>query len=301
MKKAFLFGLAITLLFVSTRVEGSEKMHYTNEKGGALTKEQYDYITKYISEDDLHIFNDKEMRYLLENVAIDGVELEEKYIKSTVESGVVEEEYIDAEKMEQWNYGQNRPIESLANSRVATFSYEEREDEVITEMKQISMKMYQVGPSVKKVYLVCTWLSLPKYRSFDVIGMRVGSKAVMLNTFTSENFSATQYYDDKSCSYSYSGSNLKKCDKGFGVSMNLSDTAKTSLKMEVYANFGTAADGFTVYGSYQHATDDITLNKSHKYSISSSGMGGVFKFNWLVKDSYDNTPGLSVKGSFDGL
>ena len=84
--------------------------------------------------------------------------------------------------------------------------------------------------------------------------------------------------------------------------MNIVDSVSKSLSMKFSVTFGSNVDPYTVYGSYQHSVDDISLAKSKKYTISASGMGKVIKFNSSVASSYDDTPGLVVTGSlYDDL
>lgn len=51
---------------------------------------------------------------------------------------------------------------------------------------------------------------------------------------------------------------------------------------------------FVAYGSYQHAQKTVTLAKSKKYSISTSGYGRIILFDDAVKQNYDNMPGVSI-------
>jgi hypothetical protein len=81
------------------------------------------------------------------------------------------------------------------------------------------------------------------------------------------------------------------------MSTNISDSVKNSLSVTLKVNFMTNQDPFTVYGAYEHATSEVTLAQSKKYSIASGGMGNVFDFKNSVWNKYDNTPGLHVKGS----
>ena len=68
--------------------------------------------------------------------------------------------------------------------------------------------------------------------------------------------------------------------------------------MEFATNIGSGADPLTVYVTYQHSVDDITLHTSQRYSLSASGMGGVLMFNSSSDaNHFDNTPGLCVTGS----
>ena len=49
-----------------------------------------------------------------------------------------------------------------------------------------------------------------------------------------------------------------------------------------------------VYGAYRHAQGNLTLAQSQKYTIDSSGYGGVIKFDNSVKNYYDAMSGVYI-------
>lgn len=306
-------GLVLSILgciSCAQPILGAEIAYYSNDKGMRLSYKEYKYITQYVKEEHLSFYNQDEIDYLLKHVDIDGVETEIKYVKTTINAltnECIAEVYMTEEEiMDEYNC-QNMDLNAMTYSSRSTSAYslDGRTDKVTTNMKSIEMVMSNVGASSRKVTLTCTWLSLPKTRSFDVIAFRVDSKAVILSSTVANNIEGKQIYDGKEVVYTSSTKNLKNCSNGFGVSMNIADNVSKTLKMYLSANIaGTENSGnpFTVYGTYQHATKDVSLKDSQKYSLSSSGMGGVLKFGWLIKSKYDDTPGLVVKGSiYDGI
>lgn len=84
---------------------------------------------------------------------------------------------------------------------------------------------------------------------------------------------------------------------GAGISMNLSNTAnsKITCTMNMIVSPNTLPIG--IYGSYQHATEAVSLSSSQNYSFDSSGFGNVFKFGLTVRGKYDNTQGVYVSSN----
>ena len=63
---------------------------------------------------------------------------------------------------------------------------------------------------------------------------------------------------------------------------------------ELFWNIITTSNTGVVRASYQHAKRTSTLNKSHKFTISSDGYGGVFEFDKSVKYYYDAMNGVKL-------
>ena len=141
------------------------------------------------------------------------------------------------------------------------------------------------------------WKSLPKVRSFDVIGIRPAVASVTFN-LGANNISGFQKYDGKTINYNYASNHFKiqssmnSHSGGIGLSMNLVDSAKDEIINEIQVVFASGANPFMAYGSYQHATSDVTLSQSQDYNIHFEGYGQVFKFSSSVKSKYDNTSGV---------
>lgn len=76
--------------------------------------------------------------------------------------------------------------------------------------------------------------------------------------------------------------------------MMLANLPKTSLSNSMAITLLVGALPFTVYGTYQHATSDLTLSQSQNYTFSSSGLGGVLKFANSVSSKYDGMKGVSA-------
>lgn len=158
------------------------------------------------------------------------------------------------------------------------------------------MQVVSGSTSQKIVTITNTWLSLPNVRSFDVIAIRPETNSMSINV-NSDLISGYQKWDGNVISYDINSSNLKKSSTfngkgGIGISMNIVDDVSSSLVNSMTVNFLCSNKEFEVYGTYQHATTDVTLAQSQNYSFNSSGYGGVLNFASSVKSKYDNMNGV---------
>ena len=130
------------------------------------------------------------------------------------------------------------------------------------------------------VSIVNTWDVNPGVRSWDVIGAYL------------TNVSLTQH--DVTYVYSSSGSesynNLKTTSSGIGNSVKLPSSGSGIVVNTV---FRTTAGGH-IFGSYQHATEDITLWVSKNYNFSLGGYGSVFSFSGNAIGKYDGMAGVDI-------
>ena len=79
--------------------------------------------------------------------------------------------------------------------------------------------------------------------------------------------------------------------------MNIVDSVSSSLSNSMSVTIINNSTTYTAYGTYQHATSDVTLSQSKNYSISSSGLGGVLAFANSVIGYYDGMQGVDITGS----
>ena len=82
--------------------------------------------------------------------------------------------------------------------------------------------------------------------------------------------------------YSYNGTNIRKADNGFGISMNLVNGA-SYFETDISANVRATSSAATAYGTYQHALTDVSLSASQSYTISHNGFGDVLNFATCVQ------------------
>lgn len=130
------------------------------------------------------------------------------------------------------------------------------------------------------ISVTVVWLSIPTILSYDVMGAYLHN----VNLITSPT--TYLYHDNDSTLIK----ELNVQSNGFGASIKLDNNAKN---IEIYQYFHVTKGG-EINASYQHAKENVSLSDSKKYTISSSGYGGVFLFASDVKNKYSNNRGVSI-------
>lgn len=129
------------------------------------------------------------------------------------------------------------------------------------------------------VSLVLTWLGNPTVRSYDVIGTYLSNVSLLSAAqATVSNTTTTYYY-----------SNTKTAYNGFGNSVLLPSGSNLIVNQII-----TTTTGGHVYGSYQHATQAVTLPVSKDYNFSLAGYGSVFSFYGNAVGIYDGMAGVDI-------
>lgn len=147
-----------------------------------------------------------------------------------------------------------------------------------TNYKTLKIATISSQTSSKLVVVTLSWKTMPKVKSYDVIGVR------LVNTQFDGNITTLVSFDGSSSNIAGS----KKFNNGYGASVKLKEDC-SSIKLQ--QSFKASAGG-TVYGSYQHAVRNISLSDSQNFTISSNGLGGVFKFN--NNDLFDKMSGVYI-------
>lgn len=129
------------------------------------------------------------------------------------------------------------------------------------------------------------WVQNPATRSYDVFGIRfLGPHIVGTPLFR-------EYYTINNTTYSSSSYSRKDFSNGFGISVQL----PSYNNLESDMTFTYSGSG-TIYASYQHAKNTVTLAQSKKYTISANGYGNVLLFDSSIRIKYDNMTGVSIQG-----
>lgn len=263
--KAGAFIILCTLCFV-----GSVKAE--------TTPEDYNKLRSIFSEERISLMSDEEKAIYTDN----EVTVEKKLYKGTL---TVNNTY---------NYEELDP--SLAddikdNSQVSMYDafYQ-------TVYKQISFIDVPMSNNGHRLTVYTQWLIVPVTQSYDVTAMRVEDAYVVEGTQT-----GLQVYRKNgtigSVNYSPNGTNIRKEDDGFGISMNLVNDA-TYYETEISANVVATSQYAKAYGTYQHAVTDVTLDESQSYTISHNGFGYVVNFATGVQNLYDRMNGVSISLSY---
>lgn len=136
------------------------------------------------------------------------------------------------------------------------------------------------------ITLIVNWFNVPNTKTYDVIGVMFGS-----GISRKGNVTFKQSYDDNTGKKIISTTHYDKFfSNGFGSSFKVGNGTNYMISI----SFDYSGSG-TIYGSYQHAKKSTTLAESQKYTLSSSGYGGVFAFDSSVKDKFDAMGGVDIK------
>ncbi len=129
--------------------------------------------------------------------------------------------------------------------------------------------------------IVLTWTASPFTRSYDVIGAYLSGNSLI-------SHQSSFVYSDTTGAVGCS--NLKTATNGIGNSVKLPSTGENIVVNIVF----TATPGGTIFGSYQHAMQDVTLPVSQEYNFSLGGYGSVFDFYGNAVGKYDQMAGVDV-------
>lgn len=188
------------------------------------------------------------------------------------------EEYVDNMTQEQYEEFTNSDLLSRKlivknNDQIG----QTRSQSHSTNSKNI--KIAAACSSTCVVSIVATWYVNPTIRSYDVIGAYFSGVSLISHQSTVVHASTG----------SNSFSNLKTAYNGLGNSVLL--PSGTNL---VINQILTTTTGGTIYGSYQHATQNTTLAVSKLYSFSLGGYGNVFSFYGNAYGVYDGMAGVDI-------
>lgn len=133
------------------------------------------------------------------------------------------------------------------------------------------------------VTLTGTWTVVPNVHSYDVIAVRLSGCSLNGDyTFKQTYASSGNVY------YVYNGVN-QTFSNGFGSSALLQYGSGNEYSL----TFRISGSG-TVYGTYQHAAQSVTLNDSLNYGIGAGGYGNVVRFAAGVALKYDQMNGVDL-------
>lgn len=128
--------------------------------------------------------------------------------------------------------------------------------------------------------LTTNWKCIPGVKSYDVTGVRLAS-----TTFYDDDITFT-YRADNTTKTTYAGK--KGASNGVGIAIKIPSSGNidyTSMYFDVYPRG-------RVYGTYQHAVQNISLNTALNFTFNSSGYGGVFAWPSSYGQIYDQTSGV---------
>ena len=133
------------------------------------------------------------------------------------------------------------------------------------------------------VSIVNTWTSNPTIRSYDVIGAYLSGVSVISSTYATVNNTNNIYYFNNLVTDVGSGY------EGFGNSVLLPSGSNLVVNQIL-----TTTTGGHIFGSYQHAVQNVSLATSQLYSFSLGGYGNVFLFYGNAVGKYDGMAGVDI-------
>ncbi len=255
----------------------------TSAKAATLTDEEYSRLKIIFSDARIATMSDEDaQRYL--SYDLENTNSISKYYRVTeTANGTVSTEVTKTEA-EEASQATNNNITRGASHR--------------TTYKNIAIDTTPAGTNRYWVNFFTNWLIMPKVKSYDVNAMRVDDATIVAGSQK-----GTQSYKSNGTisevNYSYNGTNMVNQSNGFGISMNLVDSA-TLLELDIEAIVVSTSKWATVYASYQHAASNVTLAQSKAYNISHNGYGEVINFATAVENYYDGMQGVSIALGYTG-
>ena len=240
-----------------------------------VSEEEYAKLRSMFSEARLSIMTDEEKELL----ASDNTTVEEKIYEVTeTANGTFNYSEVDPDNIDEVLEDFNNGVSAYAASY------------------QTSYKRIQIFDSSSgnghRIMVYTQWLVTPATKSFDVTAMRIDGGYVVDGTQDgTQGYWANGEYGY--VSYSPNGTNIRKADNGFGISMNLVNDA-SYFETDISANVIATSSSATAYGTYQHAVTDVSLSASQSYTISHNGFGDVLNFATGVQNYYDGMAGVSI-------
>ena len=258
-KVVFTFIILCTLCFgISVKAE--------------VTEEQYEILSPIFSDLYISLMSDEKIALYTEN----DFTVEQKLYKVTQTANGTYNEEIDLDLEDEIRNG------TLPSPRDVTF-YQ-------TTYKKISLMDVALSNNQHYITIYTQWLINPVTKSYDVTAMRVEDANIVEGTQT-----GIQMYQKNGESdyveYSPNGTNIRKADNGFGISMNLVNNA-SNFETDISAVVQATSQYAKVYGTYQHAVTDLSLDDSQSYFISHNGYGRVLNFATGVQHKYDGMNGV---------
>ena len=146
-----------------------------------------------------------------------------------------------------------------------------------------SYKSVQLVKSGDYITLIGSWFAVPNVHSFDVIAVRLSGCSL------NGGFVFKQTYISSGNLYYVTNGTNQTFSNGFGSSALL----QYGTDNEYTLTFKVSGSG-TVYGTYQHATQTVSLNDSLNYIIGANGYGNVLVFGNSIALKYDQMNGVNI-------
>lgn len=250
----------------------------TNINGIVISEEEYNNFLKVHSHEYIMTMNEEKYEKL-KSLDYSNVVTETKYIETTYNPSLNLKTEKELTQYEYENY-------TLGTTYGLTDNDMYRE----STAKRLVMTVTG-GTTWNFVTLTATWKYIPTVRSFDVIGFygyglefREGSQNGEQIYIVDGNYNIIDY--------DWNGTNTKRFDNGFGISMNIVNADIEFLQLEAECDVKMLQSYPSLSGSYQHAVSSLSLTDSQNYTLGITGLGTVFIFPYSISQKYDGMSGL---------
>lgn len=281
MKKHFLLIASFLLLFICAP-NFVNAQDYVNDLGVVISEEDYDNLKSLYTEAHIAVLDQNKYDQIKSmNLDYDNVRVQNMYVKTEVNNvtGEITETEITKEEYD---------AASENSSTRATL--------IGTSYKQLALSFIKTSEAnhTALFVLTATWKIMPVVRSFDVIGARLSNMNVVNGTQEGQQIYKINDGDYQWVQYNFNGTNIQNHSNGFGISMNLlNNSSLTYLECTIDSSMAINAYPAAVFGSYQHAIEDVSLATSQSYTIGAGGLGSVFIFPTdTIRLKYDGMNGV---------
>jgi len=253
----------------------------TNNNGILISEEEYNNFLKVYSHESIMMMNEEKYEKL-KSLDYSNVVTEIKYIETTYNPSLnlKTEKELTEHEFEIYNLGTTYGLTDNDMYREST-------------AKRLVMTVTG-GTTWNFATLTATWKYVPTARTFDVIGFRGFGLEFRDGSQSGEQI----YIVDgvyNMIDYSWNGTNIKRFDDGFGISMNIVNDDIEFLQLETECDVKMLQSYPTLYGSYQHAVSSLSLADSQNYTLGGSGLGAVFVYPYSISQKYDGMSGLHME------
>ncbi len=247
----------------------------TNINGIEITDEEYDDFIKIRSHEYIMTMNQEEYDKL-KTLDYSDIKTVTKYVETTYNPslGLTTEREITEEEFE---------LAPFLNSAGASANQSAR---------KIEMSLMG-GSTWNFVTVTATWNGIPTDRSFDVIGVRglglsfrEGSQVGRQIYIENGNYNTIRY--------AWNGTNIKKADNGFGISMNIVNNNINFLQAIIDCDVSPTWEHPSIFAAYEHAVKTVSLAESQNYTLGVAGLGNVFVYPLSISERYDGLSGIRI-------
>ena len=254
--------------------DSSSKKSYINDNNVVMDYTMYQNMSKIYSQVYINAMTQQEYdEFIALNIDFSTLKQDVKYIKT------------------EYNQKTNKFTDTLITKE--EYDNVTIEPQTRASVVETTYKKLMINTSSNWVCVTNVWKNMPAKRSYDVLAARVNGFYIINGTQ-----SGKQIYKENgntnTINYSWNGSNTKRFSNGIGFSMNLINSTSINY-LENILQFSAEMQGSTAaaFGSYQHATKDVTKAQSMNYTLGSGGLGNVIKFNNGIGNNYDGMQGVS--------